>query len=74
MGNRTNITLGDLLRMPREEADAIVSGLVKAVEGSIGALEFSRDFHSDGSNADQAFAQDRLDDATSALAAVRGQK
>lgn len=47
--------------------------LVAALEGAIGALEFSRDFHSDLGNEDQAFAQDKLDAATAALAKARGE-
>lgn len=52
---------------------AAASNLLKALEGAIGALEFSRDYHSDLSNEEQAFAQDRLDDAINALAKARGE-
>lgn len=46
----------------------LIAELVEALKGAIGALEFSRDYHSDLSNAEQALAQDRLDAATKALA------
>ena len=46
--------------------------LLAALEGAIGALEFSRDYHSDdGSNEDQAFAQDTLDAARKAIAKAK---
>ena len=48
------------------------ASLLEALEGAIGALEFSRDYHSDLSNAEQAFAQDKLDAATKAIAKARG--
>jgi hypothetical protein len=41
--------------------------LVEALRGAIGALEFSRDYHKDLGNEEQAFAQDRLDAAIRAL-------
>jgi hypothetical protein len=46
---------------------ALAETLAEALEGSIGALEFSREYHKDLGNEDQAFAQDRLDAATKAL-------
>lgn len=46
----------------------IVEELVAALKGAVGALEFSRDYHADLGNEDQAFAQDRLDAATKAIA------
>ncbi len=47
--------------------------LVEALKGAIGALEFSRDFHGDLSNEEQAMAQDKLDAALSAIAKAEGQ-
>jgi len=41
--------------------------LLAALRGALGALEFSRDYHSDLNNAEQAFAQDRLDAAVKAI-------
>lgn len=52
---------------------AAVQELYEALAGAIGALEFSRDYHSDLGNEDQAFAQDKLDAATKALAKARGE-
>lgn len=52
-------------------AAAAAPDLVEALEGAIGALEFSRDYHSDLGNAEQAFAQDKLDAARAALAKAR---
>ena len=46
-----------------------IARLRTALEGAIGALEFSRDYHSDLGNEEQAFAQDRLDAALAALSA-----
>lgn len=48
--------------------------LLEALEGAIGALEFSRDYHADLGNEDQAFAQSMLDAALSAIAKARGQQ
>lgn len=42
--------------------------LINALKGAIGALEFSRDYHSDLGNFYQAYAQDKLDEAINALA------
>jgi hypothetical protein len=56
-----------------EIADEILSAaspdadLLAALKGAVGALEFSRDYHADLGNEDQAFAQDRLDAATKAI-------
>ena len=47
--------------------------LYEALAGAIGALEFSRDYHNDLGNEEQAFAQDKLDAATKALAKARGE-
>ncbi|WP_303832302.1 hypothetical protein [Asticcacaulis taihuensis] len=47
--------------------------LIEALEGAIGALEFNRDYHKDLSNEEQAFAQDKLDAATRALAISKGE-
>ena len=46
--------------------------LFEALKGAIGALEFSRDYHKDLGNEDQAFAQDRLDAALKAIARATG--
>ncbi len=51
---------------------AAAPDLLEALKGAIGALEFSRDYHADLSNAEQAFAQDRLDAALAALAKAEG--
>ena len=48
-------------------SQAEIERLRTALQGAIGALEFSRDYHSDLGNEEQAFAQDRLDAALSAL-------
>jgi len=53
---------------------ALAETLAGALEGSIGALEFSRDYHKDLGNEDQAFAQDRLDAATQALTSYKEQR
>lgn len=42
--------------------------LLAALKGAIGALEFSRDYHSDLGNEEQAFCQDKLDAAVRAIA------
>lgn len=42
--------------------------LLAALKCAIGALEFSRDYHSDLGNEDQAYAQDMLDAAIAAIA------
>lgn len=48
---------------------AAAPDLLAALRGAIGALEFWRDFHSDdGSNADIALCQDKLDAARAAIA------
>ena len=54
-------------------AAAARADMYAALEGAIGALEFSRDYHGDLGNEDQAFAQDKLDAAVAALAKARGQ-
>lgn len=46
--------------------------LLEALKGAVGALEFSRDYHKDLGNEEQAFAQDRLDAATKAIAKATG--
>jgi hypothetical protein len=45
--------------------------LLEALEGAIGALEFSRDYHADLSDAEQAFCQAKLDAARAAIAAAK---
>ncbi len=45
-----------------------IKGLLEALKGAVGALEFSRDYHNDLGNEDQAFAQDKLDAAVKAIA------
>ena len=47
---------------------AAAPDLLAALQGAIGALEFSQDYHRDLGNEDQAFAADRLDDARAAIA------
>lgn len=61
--------------LPIEDANLIAASrpLLKALEGAIGALQFSRDYHSDLDNEDQAFCQDKLDAAMRAIAAAKGE-
>ncbi len=47
---------------------AAAPDLLDALQGAIGALEFSQDYHRDLGNEDQAFAADRLDAARAAIA------
>jgi len=47
---------------------AAAPDLLAALQGAIGALEFSQDYHRDLGNEDQAFAADRLDAARAAIA------
>lgn len=58
------------------EADArliaAAPDLLEALRGAIGALEFSRDYHMDLNNEEQAFAQDKLDAAHAAIAKAEG--
>jgi len=54
------------------EACARISILVAALKGAIGALEFSRDYHSDLGNEEQVFAQDKMDAAINAIAKAEG--
>lgn len=55
----------------REEANArliaAAPDMLEALKGAIGALEFSRDYHTDLGNAEQAFCQDKLDAALNAI-------
>jgi hypothetical protein len=51
---------------------AAAPAMYEALRGAIGALEFSRDFHNDLGNEEQAFAQDRLDAALAILAQAEG--
>ncbi len=46
--------------------------LLAALKGAIGALEFSRDYHADLGNEEQAFCQDKLDAAVKAIAKAEG--
>jgi hypothetical protein len=46
--------------------------LLDALQKAVGALEFSRDYHKDLGNEDQAFAQDMLDAALKAIAKATG--
>lgn len=46
--------------------------LLSALQGAIGALEFSQDYHRDLSNSEQAFAADKLDAARAAITAALG--
>lgn len=46
--------------------------LLEALKGAIGALEFSRDYHGDLGNEEQAFAQDKLDAALKAIEKAEG--
>lgn len=46
--------------------------LLNALKDAVGALEFSREFHSDLGNEEQAFAQDKLDAALNAIAKAEG--
>ena len=48
--------------------------LLVALRGAVGALEFSRDYHRDLGNEDQAFAQDRLDAALKAISKAEGRQ
>lgn len=69
---RENYELRDRIKQLEEEAHAAALKLREcreALRGAVGALEFSRDYHKDLGNEDQAFAQDRLDAARKALGA-----
>lgn len=63
----------DRFAMEQEEDDRVASlveeveRLREALQGAIGALEFSRDYHRDLGNEEQSFAQDKLDAALKAL-------
>ena len=62
---------GDITPQEVEEAALLIAAapeLLAALQGAIGALEFSQDYHRDLGNEDQAFAADRLDAARSAIA------
>lgn len=56
------------------QGPSVNESLFNALKGAIGALEFSRDFHHDLGNEEQAFAQDKLDLALSAIAEYEGHK
>lgn len=60
--------LGALKSSARYHRGDIVDALEDALRGAIGALEFSRDYHRDLGNEEQAFCQDKLDAANAALA------
>lgn len=45
---------------------------IAALKGAVGALEFSRDYHKDLGNEEQAFCQDRLDAALKAIFYAEG--
>lgn len=51
---------------------AAAPALLEALKGAIGALEFSRDYHTDLGNEEQAYCQDRLDAALRAIAQATG--
>ena len=51
---------------------AAAPALLEALRGAIGALEFSRDYHSDLGNEEQAFCQDKLDAALKAITQATG--
>lgn len=51
---------------------AAAPDLLEALRGAIGALEFSRDYHRDLGNEEQAFTQDKLDAAVNAIAKATG--
>lgn len=48
--------------------------MLEALRGAIGALEFSRDYHMDLNNEEQAFAQDKLDAARYAIEKAEGRQ
>lgn len=50
---------------------ALIRQLVEALDGAVGSLEFSRDYHTDLGNEEQAYCQDRLDAALAALSAAK---
>lgn len=58
-------------RRSREKTE-LVDTLLQALKGAVGALEFSRDYHRDLGNEEQAFTQDRLDAAVKAIAQAEG--
>ncbi|MFZ3193818.1 MAG: hypothetical protein WA154_11520 [Moraxellaceae bacterium] len=62
---------------PKSDANARLIAaapeLLAALQGSIGALEFSQDFHRDLGNEEQAFVADKLDAALKAIAKATGQ-
>lgn len=53
---------------------AAAPALLEALKGAIGALEFSRDYHTDLGNEEQAYCQDKLDAATKAIALALSQE
>lgn len=53
-------------------SSGVIDEMLAALEGAVGALEFSRDYHKDLGNEEQAFAQDRLDAALAAIAKAKG--
>jgi hypothetical protein len=55
--------------MSQAQQETITDQLAEALRGSIGALEFSRDYHKDLGNKEQAFCQDKLDAAVKAVEA-----
>lgn len=67
-----NHELGEL-REPVCRLIAAAPALFAALEDAIGALEFSRDYHKDLGNAEQAFCQDKLDAARAAIAQAKGE-
>lgn len=54
------------------EREELIREMVAALEGSVGALEFSLDFHRDLGNADISFAADKLDAVTKAITKAKG--
>lgn len=68
-----NITTGHDEAAGNARLIAAAPDLFEALKGAIGALEFSRDYHADLGNEEQALCQDRLDAARTALAKARGE-
>ena len=71
-----NNVMGEWTRIHEMRANArliaAAPDLLAALQGAIGALEFSQDFHRDLGNEEQAFAADKLDAARAAIARALG--